>query len=164
MNFMKSESRVKLKIKILDSCVLVDCAKSRQLKEYLMNLSKNYRVLITTGVRTEAKNILIDESGDPEIVIYFEKTIKELRKTGAIVKHLRYDRLDKKFKTLKQALRGSRPRVELVDRTIISLACQLGGKLCSKDTGIERAISKIKKASRFRQWRPYAKKMVIQEP
>lgn len=164
MKFMKSESKVKLKIKIIDSCVLVDCARSKELKEYLMNLSKNYRVLITTGVRTEAKNILIDESDNPETVIYFEKTIKELRKTRVIERSLKYDRLDKKFKRLKQNLRGSSPRVELVDRTMISLACQLGGRLCSRDSGIEKAINKIKKASRFRQWRGYAKKMVMQKP
>lgn len=162
MRFVNLKS--KHKIKIIDSCVLIDYVESRNLEQYLTKLSEKYDVHVSLFVKTETKDILLSKSDNPDDAIYFESSLKKLRNKKTITIEPKKNRLEKKFKLLKQHLCNSRPRVERVDRHIISLACQFGAKLCSKDPAIARAISKIRKASRFRLWKHYAEKASVQEP
>lgn len=162
MKFMKSISRHKSKI--IDSCVLVDCVESKTLNQFLVGLSKNYQVLIIIHVRNEVKNRLISKFNDPKKIVYFEKVLKKLRNLGVINMHPKNCRLGKPFKQLKLVLKRSRPRVQRVDRHVIALACQLGAGLCSTDPGIDKVLIKAKATNRFKPWKQYANRVVMQKP
>ena len=73
MSFMKKKSGNI--IKIVDSCVLIDNVRSRNLEHYLTTLSQKYSVQIPLHVKNEVKDILIDYP-DAKDLNYFEKSIK----------------------------------------------------------------------------------------
>lgn len=161
MNLMKQKSAVLLKI--VDSCVLITHAQSGDLEAFLGALAKVHHVLIVPSARKEAKDILMNGKTDIMIAINLENILQKMFRQKVIDMDIKYDRLEKKFKELSQKLKHGRPRVELVDRRIIALACQLSAHVCSSDGGIDKALSKIQKARIFAPWRRYSERVEIQK-
>jgi hypothetical protein len=152
-----------LLLKIIDACMLVAHARSGDLEEFLIALSKSHHVLIIPHAKNEAKDILMSSNTNVVIIVNFETILQKMFRQKVIDMDIKYDRLEKKFKELSQKLKNGRPRVELVDRHIIALACQLRAHICSSDGGIDRALSKIQKAYVFMSWRRYSERVQIQK-
>lgn len=125
-------------------------------------LAENHHIIIISHIKNETKRTLASQGCSEQTSIYFEKTLKKLHDEGIIDMSIKYDRLEKKFKELNQALTRTRPRVERVDRHIICVASQIASHICSGDGGISIAIEKIKKSHFLRRWSEYAHGVTVQ--
>jgi len=161
MSLMESNSRRLLKI--VDSCILIDCAQKKTLPQTLLNLSKSYDVLIVSCVRVETEDYL-QNVPEENLVLYFKKTIRDLTSNGVIRTSRKFDRLNSGFKALKHYLKGIPVRVEDIDRHIIALACQEKAEIHTTDPGIKKALKILTKAKSARRWHQYADKVKINVP
>jgi len=127
--------------KIIDSCRIIDWAKSGTLKANFQDMFKNkITIYIPDVVLKETKNKLDEESRITFETVYGEGVTKK-----CIVYAPKKYRLEKRFKKLKQRLDSTKEfHLSRTDTLLIALSAQLGVPIDTSDSGIRSALAKLK--------------------